>query len=549
MYKLMLVDDEADVREGVIQEVDWASLGFEVVATAENGKEAAELLDKAEPDVVVTDISMPFMDGLQLSETIRSSRPMTKIIILTGFDEFEYAQQAVKLHIDEYLLKPFSSQEFIDVLRKVKRQIDEETASRENIETLQEYFRQSLPVLRQVFLSSLMTRKLTGQEIEAKSESYRLPLGGHGYVVTVFRVDAPSGGESGAEPSVRIAADKELLQFAVYNIAEEVADKHERGIAFILGDDVVLLTVSRHAADLQTAVEQTAATAEEIRQSVEKYLKCTITAGIGSATAKITEVKYSYESALQALNYRLVLGSNRTIRIGDVETGTRTEAVRFDELKQQALTRTLKVGTAAELSSMIDEFFKELHEAESSVKDIQIYLLELVTAMLKVAKDAGVPLDEVFGRDANLFARIDRLQDLEAAKRWTYETGAKMMSHIAAGRQSTQRTLIEQAKEYVKLNYSDPDISIQKLCDRLHISAGYFSSIFKKETKVTFVTYLQQVRMEAAKELLRATDLKTFEIAEQVGYADPNYFSFSFKKLFGISPKDYRNGERGTADA
>jgi two-component system response regulator YesN len=541
MYKLLLVDDEVDVREGVVQEVDWLSLGFQVVATAENGKEAAELLEKLKPDVLVTDIRMPFMNGLELSEMIRSTYPTTKIIILTGFEEFEYAQRAIRLQIDEYLLKPFSSQEFVNVLRKVKHQIDEEMAARENAEILKEHYEKSLPVLQQVFLSSLIARKLPEREIESKSLAYHLSLEGKGFVVSVIRVDALPEEEGG------IAADKALQQFAVYNIAEEIAAKYDRIHTFIHNEDVILFTVSPYA-NREQVLNETLSTVEFIRQCVEKYLKCTVTIGIGSVATRVTDVKYSYESASQALDYRPVLGHNRTICIDDVETRTNSEPVRFDELKQQALIRCIKVGTMVELSDMIEEMFRELTEANGMVKDNHVYLLELIASILRVAKDTDVRLDTVFGPEANLFARIDRFQDLEEAKRWMYDVSSKMMMHIVSNRQSTQKKLIEKAKGYVKQYYSDPDLSIQLLCGELHISAGYFSSIFKKETRVTFVAYLQQVRMEAAKESLRSTELKTFEIAEQVGYTDPNYFSFSFKKLFGISPKEYRNGTRGNTD-
>lgn len=148
MYKLILVDDEEDVREGVSQEIDWHAHGFEVLAKAENGKEALDLVERLRPDVVVTDIRMPFMDGLQLAEAVRRQFPATRIIILTGFDEFEYAQKAVKLHIDEYVLKPFSAVELIDALGKVKARMDEEAAHRENNQLLRESYRKSLPVLR-----------------------------------------------------------------------------------------------------------------------------------------------------------------------------------------------------------------------------------------------------------------------------------------------------------------------------------------------------------------------------------------------------------------
>jgi len=152
MYKLILAEDEEDVREGIIGQINWERYGFEIVEQAENGREAADAIDRLLPDVVVTDIQMPFMNGLQLAEWIRKYHPNTKIIILTGYDEFEYAQKAIKLQIDEYILKPFSSQELIDVLLKVRGTIEAEIAEKENIYVLSEHYRKSLPVFQNLLI-------------------------------------------------------------------------------------------------------------------------------------------------------------------------------------------------------------------------------------------------------------------------------------------------------------------------------------------------------------------------------------------------------------
>ncbi|WP_248931008.1 response regulator [Paenibacillus hamazuiensis] len=548
MYKLILAEDEEDVREGIIREIDWAGCGFEVVDRAENGQEALEMIERHAPDVVVTDIQMPFMDGLRLSEWIREKYPTTKIIILTGFDEFEYAQKAVKLHIDEYVLKPFSSEELKDVLVKIKRRIDEETAQKENIQSLQEHYRKSLPVLRETFLGSLISRKLPEADIREKAQSYGVNLDGRGFAVSVISIDspaAPGGEDEEAAPraaSLKYSKDTELKWFAVLNIAGEIAEKHRAGLVYIHNDHVVLLTVSEESGR-DEVMKKTLAALEEIRQSIEKYLKLTVTIGVGTVSAAITGVSYSYKDAVLALDYRQILGCNRIICIDDVETRF-GEKLRFDELKEHALIRCIKVGTVQEMTELVDELFAGIQDANVSFKDYQIYLLEIVTSVLKAAKDAGIDLEDLFGAAFRPFADIYQFTQLEEAKSWVLGICTGMMSHIASGRQSAYKSLVDQAKEYTREHFHESDISVQRVCSHLHISAGYFSSIFKKECKMTFVNYLMHIRMEAAKELLRTTDLKTFEIAERVGFAEPNYFSFCFKKHVGVSPKEYKNGAR-----
>ncbi|KFM95403.1 response regulator [Paenibacillus macerans] len=555
MYKLILADDEEDVREGLLQLIDWESVGFAVADTAENGKEAAEMVEKHVPDVVVTDIQMPFMNGLQLAEWIRGHYPATKIIILTGYEEFEYAQKAIRLGIDEYILKPFSAAELADILRKVKEQIDAELAEKENVQLLTEHYRKNLPVLQSLFLSSLVSRRLRETEIQEKSQHYGLDLNGSEYMVSVLRIDAAPGrkeaaGNGGGDKtrmasgsiSLKDTNDTQLRLFAVYNIADEIVKGHPADKAFIHHDEVVLLSIRRHEGSEDLAA-RTLQLLEEIRFSVERFLKLTVTIGAGRAAARLNDAVTSYEEALKALDYRVILGGNKVIWIEVVESREYVPLA-VDELKEKELVRCLKVGSDQELERLLEDMFGVLADNKVSYQDFQVYLLEMLTAVIKVAKDSHADLDKLFGEGPGFLGTFAKFAHADEAKAWFLDICMKLKHSIASDRQSSYNKLVEEAKEYILANYGDHDLSIAKVCRHLHISAGYFSNIFKKETKTTFVSYLLGVRMEAAQRLLAATDLKAFEIAERVGFSDPNYFSFCFRKKFGISPKEYRGGAR-----
>ncbi|MFF2908196.1 response regulator [Paenibacillus sp. NPDC057934] len=548
MYKLILAEDEEDVREGIIGQIDWEKYGFEVVDQAENGREAADAIDRLLPDVVVTDIQMPFMNGLQLAEWIRSRHPNTKIIILTGFDEFEYAQRAIKLQIDEYILKPFSSQELIDVLLKVKGSIESEIAEKENIFVLSEHYRKSLPVLREQFLSSLVSRRLTRSEIEEKRAEYDIPLEGRLFQASVISVDYIRHGgrenpEAGRPVSLRDTGDRNLQLFAVLNIAEEICEKHDFGKVFIHRDNVVLLSVSSEQEEAEIT-GKTFMILEEIGQNVQRFLKLTVTSGAGTVCQSPELLFNSFGDALQALDYRVILGNNRVIWIEDVESRS-TQMLDYDDLSQQSLIRTIKLGTVQELKTVVDGLFAGLDIAQVSMQDYQIFLLEIMTSILRLAKEAGNETAELFGSGLSSLTDMNKFNNVEEAKQWIINLCTQIMDSIALERQSSYKQLIDQAKDYIRDHYEESDISIGKVCQHLHISTGYFSSIFKKEMKTTFVSYLLQIRLEAAKELLRSTELKAFEIAEKIGFADPNYFSFCFRKKYGFSPKEYKNSARG----
>ncbi|WP_138754595.1 response regulator [Paenibacillus sinopodophylli] len=547
MYKLLLVDDEPEVTEGLMIEIDWEACGFTEVRTASNGKEAMELFEKMEPDVLMTDISMPYMNGLELSEWARKAYPITRIVILSGHDEFEYAKQAIHLQVEAYVLKPFSAEQLTDAVVEVARRMDEEREQRSNIELLVEHYRTSLPIVREKFLSSLITRKQPYRDIAAKAEKYGMQLEGEAYVVSIIAVNHSDiqDVQNDSKPSVSLASstDLDLKLFSVSNIASEIWARHGLGKVFIHQDHVVLFTVSPHA-DQTLMMEDTQAALKEILQSIERFLRFPVMIGVGTYTEALDQLKYAYDSAMVALDYRRIVGSNIIICIDDMENRVH-EKLLFDEWKEQQLISAVKLGTEKELEEVVDALFDEIARVQAPVHEYQHYLLEMVTAIIKLTKVLDTDSDDIIGGGWGILNQYQKLNSPQETKVWFGEMCARVRRSIASRRQHTYKQIVEDAISYTKSHYHESELSIAKVCGQLHISAGYFSGLFKKELKLTFGAYLLQLRMEAAKELLRTTELKAFEIAEKVGFADANYFSLSFKKYAGVSAKEYRNSPAG----
>lgn len=544
MYKLILVDDEEEVRKGILKKIEWQNIGFEVVGEAENGMEAMEIAEKTVPDVVITDIKMPFMDGLKLAEQLSTRYPTVKIIVLTGFDEFEYAQKAIKLSIFDYVLKPVSSKELIDILIKLKHQLDKEIAEKEDISVLIKNYNESLPIIKEKFMNSLIINNESEDEILKKSANYNIDLKGRGYIVSVISADSKSYDSHINEESGAISTWEkgELFKCAILDISEEIVSKYKLGIIFFHDEKFVIISVSKEQSK-DEALEKTITILEEIRQTLEKYLKITVTIGVGTYADNVTFIKNSYKVALSALDYRLVLGSNRIILIEDIEPQTENKII-FDEYKERELITSIKAGTEDEINNVLDKLFNYISSSKASIKDSQVYLMEMLITVLKAAKESNADMENVFGGNMNLFMTLDNMKDIDEIKEWMKEICIKTMKYIIKDRQDTSKALVRKAKDYVNNSYYESDITINKICNYLHISPTYFSFIFKKETKTTFINYLTDIRMESAKEFLRTTSMKTFEIAEKIGYSEPNYFSYCFKKKFDMSPSEYRNSAK-----
>lgn len=430
--------------------------------------------------------------------------------------------------------------------------MDEEREKRSNVRLLEEHYRMTLPLLREKFLSSLITRRQPLASVWEKADKYELDLAGAGYIaasIAVSHSDADNDGQEPGSPepargSLASSGDLDLKLFSVLNIADEIWQRERLGRVFIHQDRVVLITVVRDPAGTAN-MDGMLAALKEILQSIERYLRLQVTIGVGTFVPDIGSLKHAYETSAVALDYRRLLGSGRIICIDDMEEQVREKLV-FDEFKEQLLIRTLKVGTEKELEEAVDGLFEDAARTQAPMHEVQLYILEMITALMKFTRAADIDgANERFTAASGILYEYQKLNSLAETKAWFGDLCAKVRSSIASRRQHTYKRIVSEAIDYTKQHYEDSELSIAKLCAYLHVSAGYFSTLFKKELKLTYGAYLLQLRMEAAKELLRTTDMKTFEIAERVGFADPGYFSLCFKKYAGVSAKEYRAGLSG----
>lgn len=533
MYKLMLVDDEYTVRKSVINKIDWNQYGFEIVCEAENGNEAYEMFEYYLPDVLITDIKMPYMDGLELSEKILNKYPFTKIIVLTGFDEFEYAKKGINLHIADYILKPISSKELIKVLQQMREKIDNEIKEKRDLIHLKEHYENSYPIMKNIFLKAIVNGEYSYEEVNQWLDYYNVDLKGYLYLVSVIKIDHFYKERKNID-----LPKTELKKVALLNIVEEIDERAYIGPYFLENNQVIIIGKSDKGNEIEF-IQDYIPKLEEIRQGVEKFLQFTVTIGVGHVCTNVLDLHHSLKSALNAHDYKMVVGNNQVIYINDLEHHM-DQRFQLNEINQRRLVRSLKTGTKEEFFKYTDQVFNEIKKCNAPINEYQIYLLELVTLIIKTAREININLIEFTGKNINIFSILNEVNQLEDIKNELNLIGEKIIKHHLAGRVQTTTTMVSKAKEYVAENYKDMELNIEKISEYLHYSPNYFSTIFKKETGQAFMNYLLDIRLEAGKELLLTTDMKTFEIALEVGFASPNYFSFCFKKKMTISPSHYK---------
>ena len=489
LYSVMLVDDEEEVIQIIIKKLDWASMGFQIVGYAHNGAEALELAEECQPDVVMTDIKMPYMDGLELSRRLKERYPSIRIIIFSGFDEFEYAKEAIRIEVEEYILKPIDAGELQELFGRIKKSLDKEIDEKRNIDKLQEYYMESLPLLQENFFTSLFEGRVPAEEIDKYLVNYQIHLCGPLYLVTILHLSSSD---------VKAYSNPFLMTVSVKKLAEEqLVPKYGSRTLIYLGDIIVI-------SQLETAEQVAGYTdmMDEFCRQAKRVCGVRVTAGVGQLCSSVEELKLSYQGARNAVSYRALYGNNRAINIADC--------------------------------------LKKFTENGSSLQKYRLFVMELIAEIMRFGNKNQLDMEELFRKESDIYQMVFQPESFEELCEWLIGVGEKVQEMLSSERQNNTKSFVTRAVEYVRENYADQSISIETVCRTLGVSAAYFSTVFKKETGKTFIGYLTDYRMEAAEELLLTTDDKTYMIAEKVGYGDPNYFSYAFKKKYGVSPSKYR---------
>ncbi|HWS42936.1 MAG TPA: response regulator [Pseudoflavonifractor sp.] len=523
LYHIMVVDDEAEVRQGIARKIDWAALGFEIVADAENGLEALEKAENLELDVVLTDIKMPFMDGLQFGAELARRKPAVKLIVFSGFDEFEFAKEAIKLNVVEYVLKPVNAEELSGILRRVKATLDQEIAQRRNIDQLTQAYRRSLPLMREKYLHDLLRAPMAPVEVHRQSSLHALAIREGKYkIVAVCNVDVKQ------DRPPAIAA--ELISVSVRQMLDDALRGRCRREIFLSVTSVIVAT--SWDAD---PVEELMSLLGEVCDECSRIFNVAVTAGIGRPRERLEDLYLSYAEARAAVEYKVLTGTGKAIYIQDME---RTDAGHPapDSLRVQKLLSAIKFGTREQIALQVDQLLEEGGEDWSA----QARLMAGLGTLIPLIQRYGLSEEEMLGSREEWLALLTGDMSEERAQGWLLEICLRMSGRLSQERLSTAKRLVEEARDYIQGHYADSALSVEALCQRLHISQSYFSTIFKQETGMSCVQYLTDVRMEKAAELLRTTDDKTYVVAQKAGYDEPNYFSYVFKRKFGVSPSQYR---------
>ena len=529
--KVFLVEDESIVREGLRDMIPWEQYGFAFAGEAADGEVALPQVRRIRPDILITDIKMPFMDGLSLSRLVNRELPNTKIIILSGYDDFEYAQQAIELHVDQYLLKPITKTNMIRALEQTRKKIEEEQDQKEYLQQFTREARKYEDYSRRSFFEKLVSGALSVQEIYEQAEALEMDLDAECYNIVLFSIHAPGSVTGYSEALAK--TEEELLQYFL-RIPDMLLFRSS------LMSHAVLIKGSRQ--NVETLTKQCTEMIAQYCSSSEMPTDWHV--AVGTPVARLSGLHQCYAEVSHALAFRHLIPRQHVLTT-DLLRQNRDEKESYSALDSGKLdpvliTGFVEKGLVEEVGDFVSDFFEDLGNNTESMMFRHYLILSVRIQALSAIRGLGI--------DGQVLAqRLPPAEiDLSGEELKTYFRDV-LYSAIRLRDEETQKqsgSLVSSALQYIDQHYTEESISLNSVAKAINVSTNYLSAIFSQSVGQSFVEYLTQKRMTRAKQFLRQSNRRAGEIAAEVGYKDPRYFSFVFKKTQGCTPREYRAGDR-----
>lgn len=534
--KVFLVEDEMVIRRGIKNSIDWEKEGYIFCGEASDGELSYPMIIKEKPDILITDIRMPFMDGLELCKLVKKELPNIKILILSGYDEFDYAKEAIRLGVTEYLLKPISSGKLLEALNGVSESIRREKEDKDLVRKYMEEMRENTEHEKQKFFEQMIAGNLSMADALETGKKYEMNLSAGMYNLLLFRFTLGKENRKSGE----------LLGEAEYAI-EKLTERLEYVFEFQRGvEGWAFLLMADNEEQMSERVKELSKDLEEI---MKNYSTIAYFGGIGQPVARLRELEESFREAERALAARFTMELNRIISVEDirmaqnVDTLDDIEITSFGEIEKTRtmLEKFLNNGAEDEIDEFVDVYINELPEENlKSVLMRQYIIMDAYIVMMSFCEKIEGIEGEMQAQSEELKNSMKTIQTLEEIKNYIRMLLKKIIGvrDTISGRRYSD--IIEIAKDQIRKTYMSDEISLNTIAAEVGMSPSYFSSIFSKEMGKTFVEYLTEIRMDRAKELLMCSSMKTSEIGYEVGYKDPHYFSYIFKKTQNCTPKEFR---------
>ena len=534
MLKVFLVEDEYVVREGIKNNVDWNAHGYDFCGEASDGELAYSMIQKLKPDIVITDIRMPFMDGLTLSRLIKKEMPWVEIIVLTGYEEFEYAKEAIKIGIAQYLSKPINGEELLKEVDALAVKIEEKRKEQEIREQYMREMEENTRKERKELFQHLVTGSKSVAELLEYASKLHIDISSAWYNIVLIKIQ-----------SMNHAHDE--YSNSLVQIEGELRELEERSEILSFDRNLEGKALIFKADSEEGLRESQTVYLDNMKKLLDKYGHVRYFGGIGQPVNRLRELPDSFERASHAFAHQYLVSGSLILDSADMEQGICLEKEEFDigNVDSKHLDRTLirdflKVGEKEEAVYFVEEFFKGLGAGAMKSGVFRQYItMDTYFCVVDFLEGLQFPREVVEPLDVN----TGIFQSEEAARNYMIRIIEKALELREETASNHYGDVVREVMDYIEKNYADEDLSLNLLASHVNFSPNHLSMIFSQQTGQTFIKYLTDYRMNKAKELLRCTGKKSSVVSMEVGYKDPHYFSYLFKKTQGMTPTQFRGGK------
>jgi len=534
MYRVLVAEDDVIIRNSLVNYIRKNDQELEIMGEAENGMQALELCRDIEPDIVITDVMMPQMDGIELIQKLREKYYDVKSIIISGHDEFAYAQSALSLDVADYLLKPFLPEKLAQTLSKVKESLERQRNFYNNMKNLQKRLEESMPIVRERFYIDLVSGHLTLEDIINKSHYLNINIEASYYGVSVIKVNKNKMAER------KNISKEELLQFFLMDTVGQMFDKNIRTYVFGISDNQLGIILCGNYEHKHQFFQNINKSLTNLITSMANYYDVVIYASIGKLYEDIIKLPLSYREAKEAMAYSFAIEANTVINYDEIFlNGVKTYERPSQLIKEIVLyTKICNEFEAIKRIENMFEYYRQNHVIEPDF--IKTDVIDVVLALQRYIEESKGNFKFLYQQGSGPYEQIQKADTLYGLSDLLENIVKLTICEIARIKKGHSSFIIEKLKSIIADNTGNEEFNLDQAASMLYISPNYLRQLFKEQTGETFTEYLTAQRMKKAAELIADPTIKISDISEMVGYGSQSYFSKCFKKYFRVAPSEYR---------
>ena len=531
MLKAIIVDDNDSDLYGIRDFVDWNNLEIEVVALAHNGEEGLKQAIIHRPDIILTDIAMPIMDGLQMLALIRDVLPSMKVIIMSSYDDFEYAKSAINYHVSAYILKPVNLNELTDILVQVKNERIQEIETKQNEYILKQRLHYSLPALREQFLRALLLGKIISDSELFKNQQY-LSIPSYSYCLAVSaqidNIDDYFETNSVEDTYILLYKFKEYLE-------KEITNTITGYIIEIDNSQCVLILLFNFNSENE-CLDILLPTLSNCKYAINNNLNVKVTFGVSDFSTSLSELSYMFKCTQKAIDLKFYSSGNKVILFSEIKTYNSLSSYNLQEIKLE-INNILESGTPEEINNFVSEYFKTSENyGKILLKSFCVSVISIVQIFIN---EKNIYWENIFDDEYIVWKKIHSFETIIDIKQWLTNVLLSVRQYLENHSGNRILKIVEEIKNLIDVRYAEIE-NVNQIANWLLISGGYANFLFKKQTGKTIFDYLTLKRIEEAKNFLKDPFVKIYQVSELVGYKSQAHFSMVFKDNVGISPKEYQ---------